>query len=198
MILGFKDRFVPYVLDGSKTHTIRGGERWSVGMRADLFKNVRQKNMKLIFRANVMKVEAIRIVCDLESRPDGWPSAKLAPLSAKTNIYIEESRLDESERNLFAWRDGFRWRTEPCAHCCNWGNCDELTACRNDTRDTYRGFPFQQMVEFWRVNNGFGKRVVEFGGQIIHWDYENRHTVGPRPQRTGSNKTARGTQIYGI
>ena len=28
MNLGFKDQFVPYVEDGSKTHSIRAGERW--------------------------------------------------------------------------------------------------------------------------------------------------------------------------
>ena len=37
MILGFKDRFVPMVEDGSKRHTIRAGKRWKVGISADLY-----------------------------------------------------------------------------------------------------------------------------------------------------------------
>lgn len=37
MLLGFKRRFEPFILDGSKTHTIRasGGRTWRPGMRCD-------------------------------------------------------------------------------------------------------------------------------------------------------------------
>jgi hypothetical protein len=51
MILGFKDRFVPLVKEGSKTHSIRayGGRRpWRVGDRADCCARPRQKGMRLI------------------------------------------------------------------------------------------------------------------------------------------------------
>lgn len=62
MILGFKDQFVPMVLDGSKTHTIRAGFRWKAGMRADLYTGgYRPGARRLLFRAAVTKVEAIAI-----------------------------------------------------------------------------------------------------------------------------------------
>ena len=62
MILGFKDQFIPYVLDGSKTHTIRGGNRWRYGMRADLFTGPYKPGLRrLIFRVPVVKVERIEV-----------------------------------------------------------------------------------------------------------------------------------------
>jgi len=174
MILGFRDQFEPYVLDGTKRHTIRSGERWRPGMRADLFVKVRQKGMRLLFRVPVVRVESIHIFCDLKTRPDGWPNADVAPLHCKTDIAVEGETLDKSELELFAWRDGFRWRTKPCAHCCNWSACDSLKRCRNATSDAYKGSSFQQMVEFWRKEHGFGTKIREFRGQLIHWDYEGR------------------------
>ena len=93
MILGFKAQFVPYVLDGSKTHTIRAGQRWKAGMRADLFQNVRQKNMSLLFRAPVVRVEEICIFED--------PNEVVG-------IAIQGERLTQAECDLFAYRDGFR------------------------------------------------------------------------------------------
>lgn len=150
MILGFKDQFVPYVLDGTKTHTIRAGARWRADMRADLFAKVRQKGMRLLFRAPVVRVESIAILCDPGRRVDGWPSADLSPLRDQTMILIAGVGLDESERQAFAWRDGFRI-------------------------EGYRGGYFEQMVEFWRKEHGLGRRVVNFHGQIIHWDYAARY-----------------------
>ncbi|MBK8200294.1 MAG: hypothetical protein IPK75_18260 [Acidobacteria bacterium] len=93
MILGFKDRFIPYVLDGSKTHTIRAGERWRADMRADLFAKVRQKGMRLLFRAPVVRVEEILI----QVLPHYGPM-----------IVIGDCALTNEEADMFAWRDGFR------------------------------------------------------------------------------------------
>jgi hypothetical protein len=42
VILGFKDRFVAFVENGTKTHSIRAGNRWKVGMRADLYRESRR------------------------------------------------------------------------------------------------------------------------------------------------------------
>jgi len=93
VILGFKAQFVPYVLDGSKTHTIRAGARWKAGMRADLFQNVRQKNMSLLFRAPVVRVEDICIFDDPNE---------------DAGILIQGEPLHHAECDLFAYRDGFR------------------------------------------------------------------------------------------
>lgn len=94
MILGFKDRFVPFVEDGSKTHTIRAGERWRVGMRADLFARPRQKGMRLLFRAPVVRVQPIHI----ERLPPFGP----------LRVTVEGVDLSPDELNSFFWRDGFR------------------------------------------------------------------------------------------
>lgn len=94
MILGFKDRFLPFVKNGTKTHTIRAGNRWRAGMRVDIFENVRQKSMRLLFRAPVRKVESV--VID-HHRPYG-------PLE----VTIDGIRLSDDETQAFFFRDGFR------------------------------------------------------------------------------------------
>lgn len=198
MNLGFKDQFIPMVEDGSKRHTIRAGERWRVGMRADLWRQMRRPKVfelratnippgcichgdglmgmrctapvhapanleyeqvqtagqSLIFRAPVIKVERIEIMCFPDDRPDGWPSAKVAPLYAKTKIAIEGLIISADELNVFAWRDGFR-------------------AIPAGPSDPYKT-PFQQMVGFWAKQHRFGHRTIRFEGQIVHWDYGNR------------------------
>lgn len=97
MILGFKDLFIPYVTEGSKTHTVRGGNRWRVGMRADLFEKVRQKGMRLIFRAPVVKVQEIEI-----------REARNADEDLTVEVRIDGCALDPAEIEAFFRRDGFR------------------------------------------------------------------------------------------
>ncbi len=144
MILGFKDQFVPYVEDGSKRHTIRGGERWKVGMRGDLYQRPRQKDMRLIFRAIVIRVERIEI--------------RYQPLSTKAAaalaLRIDGSPLVYDEANQFLWRDGFRK---------NDGRTSMMQAA---------AFWRKQLTEpdFWCKQ--FIERP--FTGQVIHWDYEKR------------------------
>lgn len=160
MMLGFKDQFVPYVEDGSKRHTIRSGERWKAGMRADLYARPRQKGMRLLFRAIVTRVEPIYIGT-LPYAPDG-----------EIDIVIQGQRLSQNERDSFAWRDGFRWRPEPCAHCCNWAACNALQVCRQIGSAKDSGC-FKRMMDFWDGQ-------LPFTGQIIHWDYERRFMEAPK------------------
>jgi len=102
MNLGFKDQFVPFVEDGSKTHSIRAGERWRVGMRADCYARPRQKGMRLLFRAPVVRVEEIRVraIDDL--------LALGVPLHKAVIVTVDGIGLDDDELDAFAWRDGFR------------------------------------------------------------------------------------------
>lgn len=101
MTLGFKNQFVPFVLDGSKTHTIRGlradGKIWRAGMRADLYANLRQANMWLLFRAPVLKVEEIYIDIRVLSQEATF-----------IDIRINGEPLSWDEKCDLAWRDGFR------------------------------------------------------------------------------------------
>lgn len=104
MILGFKDQFVPMVLDGSKTHTIRAGFRWKAGMRADLYTGgYRPGARRLLFRAVVTKVERLEICrASFASRvsidePDTW-------LDMKKDLIVMPPRDVE----WLLWLDGFR------------------------------------------------------------------------------------------
>lgn len=147
MILSFHKAFVPMVLDGSKRQTIRAGSRWKAGMRADLYTGAyRPGERRLLFRSVATKAETIEICCDLETRPDGWPSADLAPLYVKTKLWIAGIELSMDEATELAWQDGFRAET-----------CD-------------RRKQLSQMLRYL----GFGKQSKRFAGQIIHWDYERR------------------------
>ena len=91
MIAGLKIRFIPEVESGRKRHTIRKGKRWHVGMRIDLFANVRQKTMRLIFRAPVTCVEDIEIL--------------VGAIALK--VRVNDQPLDETELTVLAIRDGF-------------------------------------------------------------------------------------------
>lgn len=165
MNLGFADQFVPFVEDGTKTHSIRAGNRWKVGMRADCYARPRQKGMRLLFRAPVVRVERVVIRCTNEP-PRDWDGPDAAPLHLRTSIEIEGCKLTDDELDLFAWRDGFRHPLSE-RHGKGYGS-------------------FFLMVDFWRRTHKFGKRVDmfryetegpaedNFHGQIIHWDYAAR------------------------
>lgn len=165
MILGFKDQFVPYVREGSKTHSVRSGGRWKVGMRADLFEKVRQKGMSLIFRAPVVKVEPVFIWEIRDQHIDGWPRWNLCPLHKRTMIRIgfpENAPLSADELNLFAWRDGFRPEGSTLVE-------DGAPRPR-----LYADGCFKLMVKFWAQQHRFGKSVHKFEGQLVYWDYGSR------------------------
>lgn len=100
MLLGFKDQFEPFVLDGSKTHTIRAGDRWKVGMRADLYVRPRRPDMRLLFRAPVIRVEMVFITVErfFTQVSNYW----------RISLTINGQLLDRGETELFLWRDGFR------------------------------------------------------------------------------------------
>lgn len=93
MLLGFKRRFVLFVEDGSKTHTMRAGSRFRVGMRCDCYADPRQSTMRLLGRWACIRVQDVEI--------DGG----LGGISA---IRIDGIALSLSEMRDFAWRDGFR------------------------------------------------------------------------------------------
>ena len=98
MLLGFQKRFEPYVMDGSKTHTIRATRKRGVrvGEICHCYGDTRQKTMHLLGRWPCVKVEYIEI------HPPGcagWTSSK---------VFIEGQILSMDECEALAWRDGFR------------------------------------------------------------------------------------------
>jgi len=108
VLLGFKDRFEPMVLDGSKTHSIREGDRWRVGFRADLYVRPRQKDMRLLFRAPVVRVETVEIWMRSASILGQVVAVDQPVYCGIIGIAIAGETLTDDEANLLAWNDGFR------------------------------------------------------------------------------------------
>ncbi len=96
MNLGFKERFILKIESGEKRHTIREGKRWSVGMTAHLWKNMRGRKdgpnpQTLIFTAPVTKVDDITIDVGEET----------------FSIEIDFAWLSDDEKEAMAKRGGF-------------------------------------------------------------------------------------------
>jgi predicted transcriptional regulator len=90
MLLGFKRRFEPMILDGSKAHTIRGFvPTRKVGQRCDCYVDARQSSMRLLGRWPCTRIEIIEIRAD-------------------QRVYLAGNILTVDERDLLAWHDGFR------------------------------------------------------------------------------------------
>lgn len=154
MLLGFKRRFEPYVLDGSKRYTIRafGNRRpFQVGDTCDCYGDSRQKTMHLLGRWPCVRVESIHIYeCG-----DG-----------RFSVIIDRHELTPDEKDGLAWRDGFRsytrgafiemiefWMKEH-------GDGTPVSVTRHNYR---QGEPFVA---------AHGK-PLDFEGQLIHWDYNH-------------------------
>jgi hypothetical protein len=99
MLLGFKRRFVPFILDGTKTHTIRAKRkvRPRPGEMCHCYVDPRQKTMALLGRWRCTRID--EIVIDRT----GDDEALLA-------VTINGARLTPAEADLFFYRDGFRDR----------------------------------------------------------------------------------------
>ena len=92
-LLGFKDRFVPKIAAGEKTHTIRERRKIPIktGETLHLYQRPRQKGMKLILRAPCVRVEEIAIGA-------GYGVGA---------VFIGGEQLNDSECEQLARRDGF-------------------------------------------------------------------------------------------
>lgn len=90
----FKQQFVPFILDGRKTHTIRALRKngWveKPGNTLHLYTGLRTKNTKLLMRVPCVKVEEI-VITDTPLR----------------RVAIEGHLLDTDEEEALAKRDGF-------------------------------------------------------------------------------------------
>ncbi len=59
MILGFKKQFVEPILNGTKIHTIRKGNRWKPGVKAQMATGVRTKNYHCFKEVEIVSVQDI-------------------------------------------------------------------------------------------------------------------------------------------
>jgi hypothetical protein len=94
MLLNFKPQFVPFILDGSKQHTIRAPRKDppKVGEICHCYTGLRQKGARLLGRWPCVKVEEILIFTE----------------GLRWRIFIDEIELSFDEKNSLAWKDGFR------------------------------------------------------------------------------------------
>lgn len=95
MILGFKQQFVPKILDGSKVHTIRrdNRRRWQKGKKIHFATGVRTKDYRQ-FHTGVCK--AVQVIHTL-------PSSRAVWLGKDGGLF----RLSPSGIALLAKNDGF-------------------------------------------------------------------------------------------
>jgi hypothetical protein len=98
-LYNFKKQFEPFILEGSKTHTIRATRKHpdKPGNTLYLYTGLRHKGAKLLFQAPCLKVEEIFI-----------DSRELKPDETYIDMRINGIRLSWDEKNALAWRDGFR------------------------------------------------------------------------------------------
>ena len=90
MLLGFSARFVPFVEDGTKTHTIRAKRRAAprAGQLCHCYVGLRQPGARLLGR---------------------WPCVRVEDIVIEAHeVRIAGQVLSRDERNALAWRDGFR------------------------------------------------------------------------------------------
>lgn len=95
-LYNFQRRFVPMILSGDKTHTIRAvrANPDRPGNTLHLYTGLRTKKAKLLMRVPCVKVEEISIVDYAPDRDAG--------------IWIDGVELSKDEREQLALRDGFR------------------------------------------------------------------------------------------
>lgn len=160
-LLGFKRQFAAFVEEGSKEHTIRASRSIPirVGDVLHCYVNPRQKAMRLLGRWKCTAVSEIRIWCDssLPSSPLAYPT----PGPFNYRVEIDGADLDFQERDLLAWRDGFRF-----------GSPDSGEVSQSPKEC------FRLMIDFWMKTHG-GQVPLDFHGQIIYWD--SRKTEAGKP-----------------
>lgn len=96
-LYNFQPRFVPFILDGRKKHTIRAprANPDKPGNTLHLYTGLRTKKAKLLMRAICVKIEFIEIGMSAEEVEDGFP------------VWVDGNLLSQDEKTLLAQRDGF-------------------------------------------------------------------------------------------
>ena len=101
-LYNFQQRFVPFILAGAKTHTIRATRVHpdAPGKILHLYTGLRHKGARLLMRVPCVKVERIEI--HAVDHPTHAGVVKVF------TVEIEGQFLDTPEKELLARRDGFQ------------------------------------------------------------------------------------------
>jgi hypothetical protein len=119
MTLGFKPEFVPLILNGTKIHTIRAGQRWAVGQAIHFCTSEPQGELRRFRPDGVVRaVQTIRItkedgagVFTIDGRP--LPGPELAELARRDGFdssalllrFFTDSYELPFEGQLIHWTD---------------------------------------------------------------------------------------------
>lgn len=123
----FKEQFVPFVLDGSKNHTIRNYRRFQVlpgetlylyyGLRTKASRKLKQERCSTVKTIAIGSNETVVLVDRIRLSDTEMHRVKMLLLFAHpTDLEVRISKevgfdaqlLDDKEKNNLAWRDGFR------------------------------------------------------------------------------------------
>jgi len=96
MVIGFKNQFVPKILDGSKKHTIRedATNRWKEGRVMDMATGVRTKQYNKFTEQICTGIQTILII-------------RVSDELNQTIVNVDGRELSLDEIQKLAWNDGF-------------------------------------------------------------------------------------------
>ena len=96
MVIGFKEQFVPKILDGTKKHTIRedATNRWKVGRVMDMATGVRTKQYNKFTEQICTGIQTILII-------------RVSDELNQTIVNVDGRELSLDEIQQLAWNDGF-------------------------------------------------------------------------------------------
>jgi hypothetical protein len=113
MILGFKQKFVPLILSGSKIHTIREDKnnRWGKGRNINFSTGVRTKEYNCFKEGECISTQKIQIAWKENNKGMGNHSWSVKVFIDGRDVTNESDLIDELARNDgFADRkDFFEW-----------------------------------------------------------------------------------------
>lgn len=162
-LYNFQARFIPFILDGSKCHTIRAprkGIEDKAGNTMHLYTGLRTKKAKLLGRFECVRVEEIEIA---------------AMGAGLISVWVDGIALGNDEKDMLAWRDGFR-NSEPAAGA---------------SMFTFRS-AFDEMMAFWAGRLPFHGHVFHWKYIAPSPTLTRRHeserdtTEAPQPLRGSS------------
>jgi hypothetical protein len=148
-LYNFQERFVPFIKDGSKPHTIRAIRKYpqKVGALMHLFFGLRTKYSTRIIPA--LPCKSVKTIIfyddgDVFIHPEILNIEQATQFVEITNLHIARRTLhllDDTDKDELAWRDGFRV----------------------DDKGTRKGC-FYLMLRWWRQTH-----ELPFAGHIQYW-----------------------------
>jgi hypothetical protein len=101
MILGFMDKMIQPILDGTKVHSFRVNQRWQAGMKIHFFAKVRQSGMYQFREPTAVVTTQLAVITEEAVLLDG---RVLLPLELETFARADGFCDSDEMRSFFALR----------------------------------------------------------------------------------------------